>query len=124
MYKSFRLSRRWVVQKVKFRASFSKKKLFLYLTKIILFTTITSCLIPVPHSSCCHKCNTECCLTKNQNAPRPSEHPPVRGGNVKTFRWDHRLQIQTTSSWHLNGFPYGSNIGSTTYVYPFWVVSL
>ena len=30
-----------------------------------------------------------CCLKKNQNAPRPSEHPPVRrGGNVKTFRWD------------------------------------
>ena len=27
----------------------------------------------------------------------PSEHPPVRGGNVKTFtlgRWDPRLQIQ------------------------------
>ena len=35
-----------------------------------------------------------CCLKKNQNAPRPSEHPPVRGENVKTFRWDHRLQIQ------------------------------
>ena len=34
-------------------------------------------------------------LKKNQNAPRPSEHPPVRGaGNVKTFRWDQRLQIQ------------------------------
>ena len=23
-----------------------------------------------------------CCLKKNQNAPRPSEHPPVRGKNV------------------------------------------
>ena len=23
-------------------------------------------------------------LKKNQNAPRPSEHPPVRGKNVKT----------------------------------------
>ena len=23
------------------------------------------------------------------NAPRRSEHPPVRGENVKTFRWDH-----------------------------------
>ena len=31
---------------------------------------------------------------KNQNAPRPSEHPPVRGKNVKAFRWDHRLQKQ------------------------------
>ena len=39
------------------------------------------------------------CLTflkKNQNnTPRPSEHPPVRGKTVKTFRWDHnKLQIQ------------------------------
>ena len=32
------------------------------------------------------------CLNKNLNEPRPSEHPPVRGENVKTFRWDHRLQ--------------------------------
>ena len=31
---------------------------------------------------------------KNLNASRPSEHPPVRGGNVKTLRWDHRLQRQ------------------------------
>ena len=30
-------------------------------------------------------------LKKNRNAPRPSEHPPVRGENVKAFRW---LQIQ------------------------------
>ena len=29
---------------------------------------------------------------KNLNASRPSEHAPVRGGNVKTFRWNHRLQ--------------------------------
>ena len=33
-------------------------------------------------------------LKKNQNTPRPSEHPPVREENVKTFRWDQRLQIQ------------------------------
>ena len=34
-------------------------------------------------------------LKKNMNASRPSEHSPVRGRrNVKTFRWDHRLQIQ------------------------------
>ena len=31
------------------------------------------------------------CLKKNLNAARPSEHPPVRGKNVKTFRWDHGL---------------------------------
>ena len=34
------------------------------------------------------------CLKKNLNVSRPSEHPPVRGKNVKTFRWDYRLQIQ------------------------------
>ena len=35
-------------------------------------------------------------LLLNQNAPRPSEHPPDRGKkiNVKTFRWDQRLHIQ------------------------------
>ena len=32
---------------------------------------------------------------RNLNAPRLSEHPPARGGrDVKTFRWDHRLQRQ------------------------------
>ena len=34
-------------------------------------------------------------LKKNLNAPRPPEHPPVREENVKMFRWDHRLQINT-----------------------------
>ena len=38
------------------------------------------------------------CFKKNLYASRPSEHPPVRGGNVKTFRWDHRLQIQNLSA--------------------------
>ena len=38
--------------------------------------------------------NSASSLKKNLNAPRPSEHPPVRGKNVKTFRWDHRLQRQ------------------------------
>ena len=32
------------------------------------------------------------CLKKKLNASRPSEHPPVRGKSVKTFRLDHRLQ--------------------------------
>ena len=35
-----------------------------------------------------------CSLKKHLNASRPSEHPPVRGKNVKTFRWDHRPQLQ------------------------------
>ena len=35
-----------------------------------------------------------CCLKKNKNAPRPSEHLPQLGGKtVKTFRWDQSLQI-------------------------------
>ena len=38
-------------------------------------------------------CRARECLKKNMNAPRPSEHPPVRGENVKTFfRCDHRPQ--------------------------------
>ena len=31
------------------------------------------------------------CFKENLNASGPSEHPPIRGENVKTFRWDHRL---------------------------------
>ena len=52
---------------------------------------------------------------KSLIASRPSEHPPVRGknNNVKTFRWDHRLQRPNLFSWHLHGFPDdGSNIKS------------
>ena len=30
-------------------------------------------------------------LKKNMNTCRTSEHPPLRGKNVKTFRWDHIL---------------------------------
>ena len=49
--------------------------------------------------SCCCCC---CCLKKNQNAPRPSGHPPVRRKNVKTFRWDHRLQIRNLNNTSTN----------------------
>ena len=35
-----------------------------------------------------------CCLKKSLNTSRSSEHPPVRGEDVKTFRWDHWLQKQ------------------------------
>ena len=52
-------------------------------------------------------------LKKNQNAPRPSERPPVRGGNMsKRLGWIKVCKYKT-SSWHLNGFPDGNNIGST-----------
>ena len=44
-------------------------------------------------------------LKKNLNASRPSEHPPVRGENVKTLRCDHRLQYKTSSC--IYGFPDG-----------------
>ena len=53
------------------------------------------------------------CLKKKQNAPRPSEHPPVKGeknskrlGGVK-----EGCKYKKNSSWHLNGFPDGNNIG-------------
>ena len=53
------------------------------------------------------------CLKKNQNAPRPSEYPQVRGENVKTFiRWDHRLRIKNLFM-TVKRVPDGSNIGST-----------
>ena len=52
------------------------------------------------------------CLEKNLYASRPSEHPPVRGENVKTFRWEHRLQRHNLFM-AFKGLPYGSNIGST-----------
>ena len=34
------------------------------------------------------------CLKKNLNPSRFSEHPPIRGKNVKMFKLDHRLQRQ------------------------------
>ena len=38
-----------------------------------------------------HLHTTDTLLYENVLYSRPSEHPPVRGENVKTFRWDHRL---------------------------------
>ena len=34
---------------------------------------------------------SQACLKKNQNGPRPSEHPPVRGKNVCCFIPARRL---------------------------------
>ena len=52
-----------------------------------------------------------CCLKKNQNAPRPSEHPPVRGGKLSKRLVGGIIGCKyKTSSWHLNGFPDGNNI--------------
>ena len=51
-------------------------------------------------------------LKKNQNAPRP-EHPPVRGEKMSKRLGGIKGCKYKTSSWHLNGFPDGNNIGST-----------
>ena len=45
-------------------------------------------------------------LKKNQNAPRPSEHPPVRGEKTSKRLGGIIGCKYKTSSWHLNGFPY------------------
>ena len=41
---------------------------------------------------------------KNQNAPRPSEHPPVKGGEMSKRLGGIKGCKYKTSSWHLNGF--------------------
>ena len=43
---------------------------------------------------CCTKVFSPPSLKKILNSSRPSELPPVRGENVKTFRRDHSLQRQ------------------------------
>ena len=58
-----------------------------------------------------------CCCKKNLNASRSSEHPPVRGENVKTFRWNHnRLQSQNLYIAFKHRFPEGSNIIISTHI--------
>ena len=52
-------------------------------------------------------------LKKNPKAPRPSKHPPVRGGGMSKRLGGIKGCKYKISSWHLNGFPYGGNIGST-----------
>ena len=48
---------------------------------------------------------TDGCLKKNQNAPRPSEHPPVTGKKVSKRLGGIKGCKYKTSSWHLNRFP-------------------
>ena len=52
-------------------------------------------------------------LKKSQNAPRPSEHPPVRGGGRSQRLGGIKGCKYKTSSWHINGFPEGNNFSST-----------
>ena len=55
-------------------------------------------------------------LKKNQNALRPSEHPPVMGGKMSKRLGGIKGCKYKTSSWHLNRlFSYANNIGSTVY---------
>ena len=56
--------------------------------------------------------NCQWCFKKNPNASRPSEHPPVRGGKMSKCLSGIIGCKDKTSSWHLIGFPNGSNIGS------------
>ena len=67
------------------------------------------------------KCSNSCAaceirlqfLKKNQNTPRPSEHPPVMGEKMsKRLGGIKRLQIQNLFM-ALNRFPDADNIGST-----------
>ena len=53
------------------------------------------------------------CLKKNQNAPRPYEHPPVREGGMSKRLGGIKGCKYKTSTWHLNGFPDANNIEST-----------
>ena len=55
------------------------------------------------------------CSKKNQNASRPSEHPPVRGGECQNVYLVGGIKgcKNKTSSWHSNGFPDRNSIGST-----------
>ena len=52
-------------------------------------------------------------LKKNQNTPRPSEHPPVMGGKMSKRLGGIKGCKYKISSWHLNRFPDADNIGST-----------
>ena len=56
---------------------------------------------------------TTCILKKDQNAPRPSEHPTVMGKKMAKRLGGIKGCKYKTSSWHLNRFPDADNIGST-----------
>ena len=52
-------------------------------------------------------------LKKNQNAPRPFEHLLVGGEKMSKRLGGIKGCKYKTSSWHLNRFPDGNNIGLT-----------
>ena len=54
------------------------------------------------------------CLKKNLNASRPYKRPSVRGENIPGSIIGGIVGCEyKTSSWYLNEFPDGSDIGST-----------
>ena len=53
------------------------------------------------------------CLKKNPNEPRPSLSIPQSGGKMSKCLGGIIGCKFKTSSWHLNGFPDGSRLGST-----------
>ena len=55
---------------------------------------------------------------KNLNACRPSEHPSVRGKKLSKHLGGIIGCKYKTSSWHLNGFPDGSNRSTVVLFYP------
>ena len=52
-----------------------------------------------------------CISKKNQNAPRPSKHPSVRGGNMSTRLDGIKDCKYKTSSWFLKGSPMEITLG-------------
>ena len=60
-------------------------------SRLFVLLVTRQAMFPTKHLDTNHP---DGCLKKNLNASRPSEHPPVRGKNVKIFRWDYRLQRQ------------------------------
>ena len=50
---------------------------------------------------------------KNQNASRPSEHPPVMKKKMSKRLGGIKGSKYKTSSWHLNRFPDSDKTGST-----------
>ena len=53
-------------------------------------------------------------LKKNQSTPRPSEHPPVMGGEMSKRLGGIKGCKYKTSSWNLNRFPDADNIVGST----------
>ena len=71
----------------------------LYLTFSSYFNTVVVLLV------------VSLCLKKNQNAPKPSEHPPVRGGEMSKCLGGIKGCKYKTSSRHLNGSPMVVTLG-------------